>query len=522
MTDVARQSSTLLIDVSADRLHAYMRLALPPTAGLSVTLEDVLAEVERRGILAGEDLSARAAEFVQSVATAVAAAASGESAPPIEPVLLAQGVPAVEAVDGRFEPNEEVLGGGKPCEQADQVDYFAFNTIVTVAAGARLGRVIPPEPSQVGRDVYGRELRPRCARGTAVQIGSGIVTEGEGTVECLAAAPGRFVERFGRISVDPVLEIPGDLDFDTGNIDSCVDVHVRGTVRARFSVQTERDLYIDKVLEAAHVRTGGQLFVRGGVFGNEQSGSIDVGGNATVHLLNEAVLNAGGDLLISREILNSRVTLRGRLVAPQSTIIGGTLYARCGGEVCVLGSDAAVTTPLSIGISVNVLRHIRQREIQIRTLQKSAEQIRETLKPLIANLKRLNPAQRERATELMARADEFEIEVDRIRTEVDQLRAQHAPPEPATLLIQELAHPGVTLTVDAREVALHDRLHGPVRIEIRPVQGASEVVAVNQRTASVTVLPSCETDLNLPPTEPLPKEVSQEKPHDVVDRPPAA
>jgi hypothetical protein len=44
-------------------------------------------------------------------------------------------------------------------------------------------------------------------------------------------------------------------------------------------------------------------------------------------------------------------------------------------------------------------------------------------------------------------------------------------------------------------------LHGPLKIEVRKVDDVTEIVMVNRRTASVTVLPSQEIDVETVPTD---------------------
>ncbi|MFQ5807641.1 MAG: hypothetical protein ACE5I3_14440, partial [Phycisphaerae bacterium] len=56
-------------------------------------------------------------------------------------------------------------------------------------------------------------------------------------------------------------------------------------------------------------------------------------------------------------------------------------------------------------------------------------------------------------------------------------------------------YPGVVLVFGLRETTIKTPVRGHVRVEERRVKGATEIVVVNQLTASVFVLPSVAVDL---------------------------
>ena len=325
------------------------------------------------------------------------------------------------------------------------------------------------------------------------------VDEESGTV--VAATAGRVEIRDGRVRLFDNLEVSGDVDFSSGSIDACVDVHVRGSVRSNFRVHTTGQLTVEKAIEAADVRVGSDCVVRGGVFGKGGAGRLVCAGNITAHLLNETTVVAAGDVRFTKEILNSRVVCQGRLEGQRGTVIGGDIYAREGVRVHVLGSDAHVQTRIAVGTHVDVYRHVRRLERRIQDVERAAEQIRTALAPLMANLKRLTPAQRERATELMSKADEIELETDGLRAEIERRLTEGRPRGTPQIEVGDRVHTGVQLTLNTRVVDLHKPLVGPLKIELRKIKDATEVVVVNPRTGSVTILPSCEADLDAPPSD---------------------
>jgi hypothetical protein len=488
--------------VAEDRLKAWLQVpGLGSPHFTPPTLDEVIKVLEAAKIAVTDEVRHRVEELVAAITSAVEAA--GGAKPPEVPstLLVAEGRLPVNAEDGRFEWSPELAERLARPDDKQQVDYFSLNEIITVAAGSYVGRLIPPKDHVPGVDVFGQERPAGKLRGTAVKLGPGVRLASEGSHEVVATASGRVVEEHGQVRVYEVLNIPGDVDFASGSVDACVDVVVRGTVRSRFKVRTTRSLSVDRVIEAADVEVGGDISVRGGIFGQDRAARVQAGGRVTVQLLNEANVRAGGDILFNKELINSQVHTLGHLIGERGTIIGGQVYAREGLSVRVIGSEAGVLTSVAVGIEAEALRQARELERRVRELVKSATQIRQAVTPLITNLKRLVPAQRERATELLSKADEIEFQAEGMRRQAAQLQKEAAPKGTPYLRVGEAAHAGTHITIGTRETRLSNVLHGPVKIEMRKVRDVTEMVAVNQRTGSVTILLSTEVDLDSLPAE---------------------
>jgi uncharacterized protein (DUF342 family) len=522
---VSDNASTYHIEVgvSEDRMEAWLEVRVPDCATTAPTVEQLAALVEKQKVAVTDAVRQRLDKLATLLAAALAPPEGTD--PPEVPsrVPLAEGQPATDATDGVFEWSPDLEARRNPPTDDDHVDYFAMNTIVTVPAGAYLGRIIAPIAGTSGTDVLGNERAPRKPKGVPVTLGCGVqigppeadadgprgampgsdsppADAAEGDL-IYARSDGRVVLAHGRIAVEEVLEIRGDVDFNSGSVDACVDVLVCGTVRSNFTVKTTKALSVERVIEAAEVHADQDIMVRGGIFGQECTGRVSAGGDIAAHLLNEAVVCARGDVHVKKEIINSRVTTNGQLIAERSTMIGGECHARERMTLRVVGSDAGVVTLISVGPNINELRRARQKEREIKALEKSAEQIRKTVEPLMANMKRLLPEQRERATELICKADELELSGAELRQEIERMRAAARPVGEPALTVEEVIHAGTVVTIGTRDVHFGKLLHGPVRLELRKVKNVTEVVAVNQRTGSITVLPSTEADLDAPCTD---------------------
>ena len=485
------------IVVSDDKLKAFVRFRDSSLHALP-SLDEILAALDTARVEITDAVRERAQEVVAQCARAAAVEPDGAPAEQPEDLLVAEGQAAVEATDGKFELSSELRERLTRPTDEEQIDYFALNAIITVPAGAVVGRVQLPVDGNPGRDVHGNSLAPRKLKGSPVVLGAGLRLADGDEQAVVAELAGRITEAQQDVRLCEVLEVAGDVDFESGCVDSVVDVTVAGTVRSGFSVHTKRSLSVGHLIEAADVEVGEDVTARGGVIGQNGAGCVRAGGSVSASHFNEARVSAGGGVQFQKEILNSSVRAQGLLTGERGTIIGGEVYAREGIEVAVLGSTAQVRTLVAVGVHVDTLRHARQMQREVGKLQKSADHIRATLQPLLADMKRLQPAQRERVTEMLFHADEVELRVSDIDQEREQLLRAGSPEGQPYILVLKTLYPGVRIRIGPSEVHFSKALSGPVKIERRKLEHVTEILAVNQITGSVTVLPSTDVDLDAP------------------------
>lgn len=493
-------SDGLVILVSDDRLAA--RLAWPAScasAGQWPSEAALVAACEQRRIPITAATRARLGAIASGAATPDGDAARLGGPAECLAFTLATAVAPIEAQDGRFEWAPEL----RPPPRLDsegRIDPFSVDAIVTVAEGTTIGRLVPPQDGVAGADVFGQPLAPRRTKGQPIQLGAGVRgVEDAGGVSVVATRAGRVAEERLKLSVNEQLDVSGDVDFASGSIQSLVDVVVRGTVRAKFHVHTQGSLSVGKAVEAADIQAGGDVVVHGGVFGANRTGRTQAGGTVRATLFNEVVVVSGGTIAFEREILNCDVRTQDRVVSENGTIIGGHTYARNGIAIGVAGSEAGVQTELAIGYDIDVLRETHRLEREAAERRKSAGEIRTLVEPLLKNLKRLTPAQRERATELLSKASEVEDAAEEMELARKMLLSDHAPADNVALLVREAVYPGVHVRIGPRATVIRRLVPGPLRIEVRKVDEISEIVAVSPRSGSVTILPSTEVDLGPAP-----------------------
>lgn len=295
-------------------------------------------------------------------------------------VPVARGTAPEHGEDGKVEELfPRVLERKFATDEQNRVDYTAANLFNTVEEGAVICRIIPPTEGVPGRTVRDREIPARPGR--AVTVPKGRNTHfSDGGDELLASISGQ-VEFSGRsFQVKPVLEIPENVDFSTGNINFVGDVHIKGDICAGFTVRAMGSITVDGVVEACSVEAGGDLVVARGVQGDGQA-VIRAQRNVFSKYLENCTVYAKQTLRTDC-IINCDVYCDGvvEVRSGRMTIIGGTIRASREVNAGTIGSRTEVRTNIILGgepcgdLDYDLLvREARDLEEEIRQLEQQPE-----------------------------------------------------------------------------------------------------------------------------------------------------
>jgi len=321
-----------------------------------------------------------------------------------------------------------------------------------------------------------------------VQLGDNVKLADDGQT-VLATMDGRVEYAKHRLLIHPVLEVKGDVDFETGNINSAIEVHIRGSVQDLFEVRSKRSISVQALVGAAALEAGGDIVVKGGITGKDK-GTVTAEGGVAARFCDAVTIRAGGDVEITKEVINSQVRVDGRLVVARGALIGGWTHAREGAEVRVLGSQADVKTFLSVGTDPEVRKKAAELDEPIAKHRQAAKKIQAAVQPLLAARKRLTASQRERATELMYEAQNLETAVSKLKQQKQQMLDEAKPETEPVITIMSQTYSGVTMVVEGMAVTFDEPRRGHIKIMRRKVENVTEVVLVDQLSGSVTILPS--------------------------------
>jgi len=408
---------------------------------------------------------------------------------PAEPFLLSEGRAPVEPLESCFVWAPEFAASDHGPQDEASVNFYERNRLVTVDAGTVVGRIDPGRPGDNGVDVFGRPILPTQTYGK-FGIGENVelTEDGQGVRATLA---GQVILSRRKIHVRGVCAINGDIDFSVGNVDSASDVLVYGAVHDLFIVRSRQNISIKGMVEAAWLSAQGDITIIGGVKGRGK-GIIEAGGDLRAKFLNSVYATAGGELEIGSELIDSHVLCRGDLKIRHGSIIGGCQYAVGRVVAKSIGSPGGVKTVVGAGFDPQAVLRLFEIERDMKKKQDVVEKVKSNVAPLLKQLKRLTADQREKATELMFRAEALEAEIAKLREEQKAIALPTAVEEGGRDLVEITAinhiHPNTVLHLADRVVTIREELPGPIKIVLRKVQGVTEALLVNRSSGSVRTL----------------------------------
>lgn len=269
--------------------------------------------------------------------------------------VIAEGKRAKAGEHGRIDFLVDVSGQAifdvRAEEEDEAIDFKNATHVVAVEPGQVLAKIIPPTEGTPGYTLSGKELAAKNGKTPVFRAGEGIEIDID-DVTVRATQEGRPVYAHYVLSVSALYEIGGDVCYETGNVKFNGHVYVRGNVQDEFSIEA-KTIEVQGVVGASNIRCAGDLTVRGGINGHDKA-DIFVGGNAYLKYVNQAKLEVRGEVQVAREILNSRVWSRNRILARK--IIGGESMALLGIEAQFYGSEIGAPTLLLPGGNYEVRR----------------------------------------------------------------------------------------------------------------------------------------------------------------------
>ena len=460
--------------VEGDGLSAYVHLD-PKEDHSEITTEVILDALRDAKVVVTDEVKAR----VESVCRQARVAKRSDP-----DYLVAEATLPTPPVDAELVLCDSLSHASTtPPEGTDErvgprVDYYAQSRLATVSRGDEIGVISPSIPGVAGLDVLGKVL-PVSGQPRDLSLGEGVRLGDDGK-SLFANIAGLVVTRDHKVDVIDVIRIDGDVDFNTGSLNVDSDVVITGTVHDLFTVKSTKSVSVGGAIEAAHVVAGKDIVVRGGVAGRDK-GSVRAGGTVVCRFCDGMNVRTGGDLTITKVAVNSHLRTEAKLAIPRGALIGGQAHARGGAVIKELGSEGEVPTTVTIGLDPVILAQAAQMDAEVGKRRAAAEKTRTTIKPLLAELNRLAPDQRRRATELTLEADGLDASAERLLADKDRMIREGSCFQEPALVVTDRIHPGVRLVFEDYEYVVREVVRGPVRMFTRRTDAgpAAGVTCVN-------------------------------------------
>ncbi|OCT13791.1 polymerase [Paenibacillus pectinilyticus] len=355
------------ITVSDDKLSAHLLISNTDDT-FKVTIGQLMDLVQRNRIIHGLNQ------------VELAAISANPKAYILKKTLIATGTKPVEGQNGYikltfdFDDNDK-----KPLELEDgRVNYKEVVSIHNVRKGQLIGQRFLATEGIPGRAVTGETLFTKAGKEARFKLGKNVVTDAE--QKGLYATIDGMVVRTDRdkINVFPVYEVNGDVDYNIGNIDFIGTVVIRGNVLPGFKIRAAGDIRVTGGVEAAELEADGSIEISAGIVGQNKA-FIKAGKNVKSSFIQDATIEASGDLVVSQSIMHStvRAGVSVQCVGAKGLIVGGIVQAGDRVVARTIGNSMSTTTVIEVGVLPelrNEMIHLRnQLKILMENLDKTSK-----------------------------------------------------------------------------------------------------------------------------------------------------
>jgi hypothetical protein len=368
--------SMVTMEIGEGEMKAYMQVLPPGPGGCDITLENCVSLLKQHRVYHGikEDLIQ---EFVDK---------------PVykEKVEVAEGTKPIDGRDAYIQYNFETDQTRIRLREGSngRVDFKELNIIQNVVQNQPLARKIPPEDGTEGKTLTGKMIPARSGKDIALPVGNNVHV-GESGDTIIADINGQVIIAGGKVNVEPVYTVDGDVNLKTGNIIFLGTVIINGNVEDGFSVKAAGNIEVNGTVSKAELDAEGDIIIHQGING-KSGGKIRAGRSLWARFIENTVIESGNMVVASDGIINSQVDAVNRIICQgkRAHIMGGRLRAREEINAKVLGNPTSGTeTICEVGFDPESKVELDRLFVVKEAAEKHMEEVKLNLQTLI-NIKK--------------------------------------------------------------------------------------------------------------------------------------
>lgn len=331
--------SRFTVQVSPDEMKAYATFSKPEKYGRVVEPDEVSSAIKAKNVHYGiKDKLIK--EAIENELYNM-------------PVIIAEGDQPTEGKDGQIKYHFKVDTGDIQFKEEDDgsVDFHKLDIVQSVVVGQVLATKVPPEKGKIGRTLSGRIIPARDGRDIKLAGGPNTHLSPDG-MQVIADINGQVIFKNGKVQVEPVYEVSGDVDLSTGDINFPGNVIIYGNVNDTFKVYSGANIEIKGNVGKANVVAEGNIIVRQGIQGKDEA-KIICAGDLYAKFIERTNVKTEGYVVVSEVILHSNIESKKKVLVQggkRSQIAGGRVRALMEINAKFLGAEAYTETLLEVGI----------------------------------------------------------------------------------------------------------------------------------------------------------------------------
>ena len=363
--------SLVMVDLTEAEMKAYITVTAPGIGGCDISVETYLSFLRNNRVVFGVN-----EEYLRDFADR-----------PVykEKVAIAEGQKPANGQDSYIQYNFETDQAKIKLREGSngRIDFKDLNIIKNVVENQPLARKIPAEQGRVGRTVTGKVIPSKNGRDMPLPLGKNVHVGDDG-VTIIADINGQVILSAGKINVEPVYTVQGDVNLKTGNIIFLGTVIINGNVEDGFSVKAAGNIEVNGTVGKAELDAEGDIIVHQGITG-KNTGLVRAGRSIWARFIENTIVETGNMVVVSDGIINSQVDAYRRIICQgkRAHIVGGRLRASEEINAKIIGSPTSGTeTICEVGIDP-------KSKMQFETLTEKNAEMEKQLDELQLNIQTL-------------------------------------------------------------------------------------------------------------------------------------
>ncbi len=365
----------ITIFISKDEMEACIEVS----GKSDITAKDILQKLKQSGISQGI--------LQNEVESIITEKRFGQT------IVIARGKTPEAGKDGWY----EFFFDTNPCRKPNiledgTADFSDVKWFELVEKNQKIAYYHSAEYGISGYTVTGKFLKAKKGHEKSVLRGHGFhVLEDKKTY--ISLLDGRIIcDEEGYLEVSRVCALDA-VNRATGNISFDGTIYIHGNVGSGVTISATENIIVDGFVEAAVLRSGGEIFLRRGANGGG-NGIIEAKENVVGQFFEDVQIIAGGDIIISQYCMNCNLFAQGTisLMANKGLLLGGMARALKGISAYIVGNKMGLRTVLHVGIdqqTVNgyqkILNEIENVNRELKILQHSQNDFQNKYAPEVRN-----------------------------------------------------------------------------------------------------------------------------------------
>ena len=368
--------SMLTVEIAEGELKAFITVTPPGIGGCDISFETYLSFLRNNRVVYGIN-----EEFIREFTDR-----------PVykERVTVAEGLKPENGNNAYIKYNFETDQNKIRLREGSngRIDFKDINIIKNVVQNQPLAKKIPPTQGVAGRTVTGKMLPAKDGKDIPLPIGKNVHVGDDGAT-IIADISGQVILAGGKINVEEVYTVQGDVDLKTGNIIFLGTVIINGNVEDGFSVKAAGNIEVNGTVAKAELDAEGDIIVHQGITG-KNTGTVRAGRSIWARFIENAIVEAGNMVVVSDGIINSQVDAFKRIICrgKRASIVGGRLRASEEINAMNIGSPTSGTeTICEVGLDPKSKMQLETLHTKKAAMEKQFDEIQLNLQTLI-NIKK--------------------------------------------------------------------------------------------------------------------------------------